>query len=117
MASDSRQPPDDGRGVAEDQHLGVRGGVVPAFALVAPAGDDLTAEHQDRADGHLALLGRSAGFVEGEVHEPAILAGGDVRRPRVRQTRPSPPLIAVSSMTSGCSALRQHLRNGLSLRP
>ena len=73
------------RGLQREQ-LGVGGGVAIAFAAVVGAGDDLAGReaHDDRADGHVVVLGRPSRLTQRMLH-PAMLvviAGRGVSHPR-----------------------------------
>ena len=72
VAPASRHEPDGGGGVAQRQHLGVGGGVAGELALVVAAGDDPAVDDDDGPDGHVAVLERGAGLLEGEAHQLVV---------------------------------------------
>ena len=78
MQSSSRHEPARGRGVAQREHLRVRGRVGGALALVVTAGEDVTVveARDDRPDGHVAVLERGPGLVERDAHRARRRAPG-----------------------------------------
>ena len=62
MQSSSRQCPTTRGGVAQGEHLGVRGGVAGQLAFVVPGGDHHAVAHDDRADRHIAVRRRRGGL-------------------------------------------------------
>ena len=105
------QPPpaDDRRRVAEDEHLGMSGGIVPALALVAPGRHHLASDGQHCSDGHLSLLPRPTGLVEGEPIKRRSSSGSD-GGDAVKRPRPPRPARVLASR-------RQNDRMGQFLRP
>ena len=75
------------RGLPDGDHLGVGRGVLIGFAAVAPRADHLAVQHRDRADGHVLVGQRAAGFVQGQAHPGSIVhSAGDYtigRRERI----------------------------------
>ena len=58
--------------LAQHQHLGVRGGVVAALALVAGGRDDPALDGKHRPDRDLALLAGTARLLERQGHEGPV---------------------------------------------
>ena len=82
--------------LAKGDELGMGGGVAVGLAPVVGAGHHLPVADDDGADGHLALIGRSPGLVEGEPHAE---------------------LVEVTALGAGLLALLATLAHGASPRP
>ena len=72
--------PDRGRGVAEGQHLGVRGRVASALTLVVTGRHDPPVDQRHGADGHLPLRGRCPCLGQGELHGVVVAQRVSVAR-------------------------------------
>jgi hypothetical protein len=72
-------PPERRCGVAQREHLCVRGGVLVQLALVVPGRHHVVADHDQRTHGDVAVISRATGLREGQGHQlvvgPGHLAG------------------------------------------
>ena len=101
---------DDGRRVAQHQHLRVCGRVARVLALVVTRRHQSPIDERDGTHGYLALARRTARLAEGELHGGFIAqgcrgVGGDAPVCGAREREGSPPtdLPARLSSRSGCA--------------
>ena len=71
-ASSTRQLPRAPGGLAQRDHLGVRGGVLAQLALVVGRRNDLAVAHDHRADRHVLVFQRTLGLAQGQAHEVVV---------------------------------------------
>ena len=60
--------------MGEREHLGVRGGIIPAFDRVVGGGNDFAVVHDHAADWHLVFAPGVDGLIECEAHEKRVVA-------------------------------------------
>ncbi len=59
-------------GLAQDDDLGVRGGVLAQLTLVVGAGDNLAVSHEHRANWHVLVFQRTFSLAQGQTHEVVV---------------------------------------------
>ncbi len=64
--------PDDERGIADGQHLGMRRGIAGQLAFVVPRGDHFAVAHDHRSDRNIAVRNRRRRLLECQLHRVVV---------------------------------------------